>query len=96
MILKEPNTVNLRPSAPTSNTVNIVLMLTSVLGYILLCSMKAAHYGDRGGGLGVGDLCDCWRPSWRVACGCADVAWRGAARGEADARLTSRGGTQGW
>ena len=26
MILKEPNTVNLRPSAPTSNTVNIVLM----------------------------------------------------------------------
>jgi len=34
MILKEPNTVNLRPSAPTSNTVNIVLMLTSVLGYI--------------------------------------------------------------
>ena len=56
MILKEPNTVNLRPSAPTSNTVNIVLMLTSVLGYILLCSMKTAHYGDRGGGLGVNPL----------------------------------------
>ena len=43
MILKEPNTVNLRLSAPTSNTVNIVLMLTSVLGYILLCSTKTAH-----------------------------------------------------
>ena len=56
MILKEPNTVKLRLSAPTSNTVNIVLMLTSVLGYILLCSMPTAPYGDRGGGLGVNPL----------------------------------------
>ena len=56
MILKEPNTVKLRLSAPTSNTVNIVLMLTSVLGYNLLCSMPTAPYGDRGGGLGVNPL----------------------------------------